>query len=365
MKRWVGVVSRLPGVVDVAPRPEKLRGIVVLEGADCSGKTTLAKKIVDMFDARYLHGRIFKDMWRSHVAMVRMALRWADHDLVVIDRLFLSELVYGQVYRGGPAYDLGARCLDRVLMRVGAITVMCVPDDQQHQIRQHAARVVKGEEAYRKIQGVVALYADLIRGNAVRPGDGYLGQLTRYGDFAKRKDVMVYDLDKDGHRLASLSNMIAGRVRAQRKKQLRYALDSSQQNFVGNLGTARTILVGDAVAPSVQKLGPRGPRWPMCWHDGLSAATWLNMALHRFGHDEATAVIVNANDDDRHLQELFDSGLKIVALGGRAETKIRKLGYDAADVLEHPQYHRRFHHGELDDYAKRLGRAMSAENVLA
>jgi hypothetical protein len=102
-------------------------GIVVLEGADASGKTTLARHLVDRYGARYLHSTRRREVWRWHLGALRWAVRESASRLVVLDRLWLSEQVYGQVFRGGPAYDLGARCLDRVLLRYGAVTVLCVP----------------------------------------------------------------------------------------------------------------------------------------------------------------------------------------------------------------------------------------------
>lgn len=341
-------------------KPGPLRGIILLEGADHSGKTTLARHLVDHHGARYLHGRIFPDMWRYHVAMVRLALRWADHQLVIIDRMWLSELTYGEVFRGGPSYDVAARCLDRVLMRVGAVTVVCSPDDQEFQIKRHAARAAKGEEVFKKIQRVVALYSDLVHGNAVHPGDGYLAQLIRYGDYAKRKDVFVYDLDKDGHNLKFISRKILARVRQLQFDQLSSAMNSSRHNFTGNLATARSLIVGDRVSPRVATL-PKGPYWPMCWHDGMSAATWLNHALHMFGHDETTTIVTNANDPDNHLTGILkNSNLKIVALGKNAVKRLEREGYMPHVELSHPQYHRRFHHSELSDYSRQLKKALAS-----
>ncbi len=273
--------------------------------------------------------------------------------------MWLSELCYGQAFRGGSAYTFSARCLDRVQMRVGTVTIICSPEDQEYQIKRHAARAARGEEAYRKIQRVVSLYADLVRGNAAHPGDGYLDQLIRYGDYAKRRDVMVYDLDKDGHHLPYVARTAISRMRKLQDDQLASAMTSSRHNFTGNLATARTVIVGDAVSPAVARL-PKGPYWPMCWHDGMSAATWLNKALHLIGHDETTTIVVNANDPDDQLTPLLaQRKLRVVALGKHATHGLLKRGVTPDAELEHPQHHRRFHHDEIDDYAARLKAALT------
>jgi hypothetical protein len=332
----------------------KIRGIILLEGADCSGKTTLARHLVDAYGARYLHGRVFKDMWRSHVAMVRLALRWADEGLVVIDRLWLSELIYGQIYRGGPSYDLGARCLDRVLQRTGTVTVLCAPRDQRAQLVRHADRAALGGEAFTKIQDVVALYADLRDGNVARPGDGYLGQLTRFCDYTTRRDVVVYDLDTDGGRLKRFGAALVAQVEALRVNQLPAALRSDKQNLTGNLTTATVLLVGDHKAIEACAMGPRGPRWPFCWHDGRSDATWLNAALHAIAHDETTTLITNAHYTDDYLPKLLACPLRVVALGHHAEDRLRALGHVPDARVKHPPHYQRFYHAELADYAARL-----------
>lgn len=352
-----GRSSRLLPRTDVTP----VRGIVILEGADHSGKTTLARVLLKKYGGHYLHGRVFRNMWRSHVAMMRLALRWADTQLVVIDRIWLSELVYGPIYRGGAAYDLGARCLDRLAMRVGAVTVLCAPDDQQYQIQRHADRAGKGLEVFHNIEMAVNTYADLARGNLARDGDSYLAQLIRYGDYAERQDVVVYDLDRQGHRLPQVCKQIITKLQKLQKDQLPSAMISSRQNFTGNLATAHTVIVGDIVSPQVARL-PKGPRWPMAWHDGMCAATWLNKALHMFGHDETTTIITNGNDPDDHLTDLIDHRrLRIVTLGKSASDSVMSHGVVPDAELEHPQYHRRFHHSDIADYSLRLKQALTCE----
>lgn len=298
-------------------------------------------------------------MWRYHVAMLRLALRKADTQFVVIDRMWLSELFYGAVYRGGPAYDLGARCLDRVAMRAGAVTILCSPADQEYQIKRHAARAARGEEAYLQIKRIAAMYGDIWLGNAFQYGHGYGSQLIRYGDYAKRPDVIHYDLDRQGHDVPDFARKVIARIRKLRAGQLTSALLSTRPNFTGNTAMARTAIVADRLSPQVARL-PKGPWWPMAWHDGASAATRLNQALHLIGHDETTTVITNANESDDHLTSLLSQKkLRVVTLGKLATDSVLKRGVTPDAELEHPQYNRRFHHGEIGDYAARLKKALS------
>ena len=64
---------------------EAIKGILIIEGADCTGKTTFTKRLREMFPARYMHLRIHKKMEVWHTATVRRALRLSKKELVVID----------------------------------------------------------------------------------------------------------------------------------------------------------------------------------------------------------------------------------------------------------------------------------------
>jgi hypothetical protein len=184
--------------------------VVILEGADSSGKTTLARRLKEQLpNAVYLHGRVFRDAWLSHAAMARLAARFAFAGRsVIVDRHWISHLVYqGEVF-GGQTYDADARTFDRWWRRLGALYVLCVPADQKGQAwRWERERAAGRSEAFTRIKEVIAAYADLAHGNLARPGDGYLGQLIRYQDFAARDDVCLYDFERTP--LSSIRRIVA------------------------------------------------------------------------------------------------------------------------------------------------------------
>lgn len=325
-----------------------VRGIILLEGADAAGKTTLARELVERYGAAYLHSTVRKDIWRWHVGALRYALRLADARLVVLDRLWLSELAYGEAYRDGPAYDLGARHLDRVLRRAAALTVLCVPADQERQARDWALGRSTGKpEHFHEVQEVIALYADLARGQLAKPGSGYLAQLTRFGDFTRRDDVVVYDRYAHEGRADRFAERAVRYLQLLRSTAPPSGLVSARYNLVGRVdprAAKRVLLVGDAISPAWD---PRWPRWPFVDRDArLSSATWLNRALHSLGWSETSFAVTNANEPDDHLPELLRGGrfTSVVALGARARQRVGGLA-DAREV-PHPQWHRRFKHGE-------------------
>ena len=67
--------------------------LIILEGLDKCGKTTFAKKLGNC---------VLKHSTKDDdaLAVLKKYVNIADEQLVVLDRSFLSEMTYGQVYRG-------------------------------------------------------------------------------------------------------------------------------------------------------------------------------------------------------------------------------------------------------------------------
>lgn len=178
-----------------------MRGIVILEGADGTGKTTLARTLQHLTGARYLRPTGPRRTQLAYdLARLSLATRLAQDQLVVVDRWWLSEQVYGRVFRGGPQYDDEARALDAYLQRAGAVTVLCV----RHDVARHLAHFdrLKAErpERFSDIAVVAKLFRDVVTGDERRLGSAYLDDLIRGAcrydtSFAQRPDVLLYDMD--------------------------------------------------------------------------------------------------------------------------------------------------------------------------
>lgn len=192
-------------------------GIIVIEGADSAGKTTLANHIRERFpNTRYLHSTRRKDIWRYHVGALRWACRESSDRLVILDRHWISELVYGPIFRGRPAYDEGAAALDRMLMSYGALYVICAPSNVRAQLQRHADRRALGKEMFTNIERVVQFYLNLATGSQIHPGTSYLDRIVQFGEFAVRSDVLRYDLDTNGDDLNGFVDRILYNLHARR-----------------------------------------------------------------------------------------------------------------------------------------------------
>lgn len=87
--------------------------LLIVEGPDGSGKTTFCKSIAEANNGIYVHSTYWKGMnaYQYHIKQLRDSITEAqlnDKNLIVMDRLFLSEGVYGDVFRDGPSYDVDA-----------------------------------------------------------------------------------------------------------------------------------------------------------------------------------------------------------------------------------------------------------------
>src|SRR5574338_882661 len=133
--------------------------IIILEGADCSGKTTLAKKIADLCCGHYMHltYRWPNKMFEYHLAAVHRAITLSKKMPVIIDRLRASEMIYAEVYRGGSPGPYLGRCLDRILLRYGAFYVGCIRQKDLHLNHFEDLRH-KRNEMYDNITNVIDEY---------------------------------------------------------------------------------------------------------------------------------------------------------------------------------------------------------------
>lgn len=333
---------------------EKVRGIIIIEGADAAGKTTLAKYLVEKHGARYIHLGIHKDIWTWQLAALRLAVKWSKKELVVVDRHWISEQIYGTVFRGGPAFD--ARCFDRVWMRYAALTILCVPKDgKKHEAHFQSMRKARPEK-FKSMKEVARYYRQLAYGNpkfknAYGDRATYVDQLIRSSRIRNRRDFLLYDWNAwfggpDG---------FMEHIALPTLKHLQFSVgDSEDHNLIGNFHEARYLFVGEALSPKA------GTPWPFVWKStDLSAASWLNNTLRELDFDETRGLWTNALPDDRWLRFilLHMPFLKVVAFGRKALERVEDWPGDVR-YLNHPQWYRRFHHKQPGLFTKHLREAL-------
>jgi hypothetical protein len=104
--------------------------LFILEGPDGAGKTTLATRIAKIFGAQYIHHgsyRNVKSLGKVYVDSLMLAVQ--GQTPVVLDRSWLSEPIYADVFRGGKDRlgPEGVRFLNRLALRCRAFVIRCLP----------------------------------------------------------------------------------------------------------------------------------------------------------------------------------------------------------------------------------------------
>lgn len=351
------------------------RGIILLEGPDCSGKTTLARHLVEHHGARYIHCRRDRNIWRLQTAALRLAAEWAQTQLVVLDRHWISECIYGRVFRGGSAFPHSARSMHRMLERFGTLTVLCLPP-VEWVVERHAERHARGGEDFPSVREVATRYHDLAYGSIIRPTDGdYVEELSARGGCVNGGWTGTGTSGREAFTLYDASRVIAQRYpKAATEREARRLLNlldkrvagirpffystvlSNLAGRVAYLGGQReplTVLIGDRVSD------PRcAVTWPFYANSGSSE--YLNKQLQLAGIPESRVALVNGWDPGGAVTlaaiRKMRPETRFVALGERA-AQSQGTDFKLYAKIRHPQHAYRFTYHD-DSYRKELADAI-------
>jgi thymidylate kinase len=170
--------------------------IIVLEGADCSGKTTLAEelKLQASCEVVYEHNtEKTNSLAHFHEQILRMS-DWEDK-LCIIDRLWISEQIYGQFMRQNGGNDPNGVIM-ATCNNFDVVHIMCVRQDVGKHL-YHFKEVAKTREEYaaRAIEDIIRGYYDLWYGNRATKLEGQVGFLARHMPLRCCKAFVQYDMD--------------------------------------------------------------------------------------------------------------------------------------------------------------------------
>jgi thymidylate kinase len=147
-----------------------IKPIILLEGPDCSGKTTLAEKLIKL-DPNHamIHNGIWPDIQKLHFDTNDAARKMNKTHTVIIDRLHISDLVYGSVFRNGPAYDILEA--DKTIFNDGYIKILCLPPKKVC-VKMHKDRIEK--EDFKSNDKVWDFYNDLLVNNKLNINNNWI-----------------------------------------------------------------------------------------------------------------------------------------------------------------------------------------------
>lgn len=298
--------------------------------------------------------RFKNQMFTYHTARLRKAIELSRDNLVVLDRLWMSEEVYGHVYRGGTKWPHEGRMMDRVLRKHAAINIICSSKPEIISARHAQMKLKRVEQFNDNMEKIAGRFNKLYYGDHNRevPAKTYVDHLQIAGGMVRRGDTLYYSIESEGRNPELFRNVVFDTLEDFRRKQYEPALDPGDHNILGHLGHAKYLFVGDEVNPKSRTL-----RWP--FYDYGHSSLFLSECLHNLSFDETTAMWTNANNSPDHLEELVEiKPFKVIALGGRALQRLERLKIPVHAKVDHPQYAKRFIKDPLHAYSEQLLRAL-------
>lgn len=288
--------------------------LVILEGPDGGGKSTIAAKLRP-FNIIH-HGPYVgeENIYHHYFESLMEAARDQHRGTIIFDRSWLSEPIYGNVIRGYDRLGTKARMLDRIALGLGAVAVLCLPPiDRVLSTVAHRQQ----DEYVKKIQQMEDIY------------EGYRGGLDT------SIPTVTYDFTKQ--KLITLGYKIKG------------AQKPNLGPGIGMWHPGRSILlVGEQRGEDDGSPDPHGNfEWPFVSDQGCSP--WFTAQLEKFGVSEKDLYWVNALDRQGNELELdFVQRLAprmIIALGKVADGLLTRHRI-AHVAVDHPQYWKRFHYSQ-------------------
>lgn len=334
----------------------KETGIIIIEGADAAGKTTLAQHFVDSYSAEYIHSGKTNDYWKLGHETLKKAVKLSQKKLVVLDRHWLSECAYGAVYRGVVQVAHSARCFDRLIIKHCGVYILCVPSNERAHLDKFQQMKLQRNEAFSDITMVARWYRDLVSNGSVQQGGSdYGAQFQRFGDFASRPDVVIHDWYRHPGDVSPTARLALRKMEELKKKQMPQALDPKFTNFLGHIGRAKLLFVGESPSPEAKY------PWPFYCHGRPVSADYFNKVIHSFALPESHFLWTNAEDSNvgsalpTILSQIAQQNkrIPIIALGAVAAKALTDQGVNFEQV-HHPQYVRRFMHSQMPQYEANL-----------
>jgi hypothetical protein len=190
----------------------KRHPIIIIDGPDACGKTTWARAYCDRYNGRYIHLTLREKMLEHQAVSLHMACKWSADRPVVIDRHWISEQIYGGVYRGGTQIAQQALNLDELIVDViGAVYVIAILQNPRTMAHAHAEMSMIRDEMYVPDQRTLEVangYYDLWHGTKYCNYE--TGSCLKLAPLKTRKtQAMLYDYQSMGASTAELTDHVS------------------------------------------------------------------------------------------------------------------------------------------------------------
>lgn len=327
------------------------KGIIVLEGADASGKSTLASIFKEQYGAEIIHctwtPEIGTRMWDYQSHQLFNAITLSHHGLVVIDRLWPSESIYGDVLRDGTPWPVMGRMMDRVLMKHAAVYVICTTreEDFDKAVERHLAKnddPVNSHDAENH-KYLMERYNWLYFGQKIDdPGVDYAYQLMNNGGGRWRLNWTKYCIEGEGQAPNAYAYTVISLLEDYRRTQYQPALSPFDHNILGHVKKAKYLMIGERV--NNRESNP----WNWPFYAYRNSSLFLSECLAEMNFNEDYAMWINLWNPDgtynKHLEPLVvEHGLMPVAMGINVlDMLVKRYNFHTHRTVPHPQHPLRF-----------------------
>ena len=138
--------------------------IIVVEGPDACGKSTLINQLMEKYPNNcYIQNAVTNNIKTLHENTIDTALVASQEHYVFIDRLHLSEKIYGNIFRGGESYDVDI--FDKhITNNIPTLKkILCIVD-KETSLSKHAER--KDKEMFNDISNVWDMYNEISKNDS-------------------------------------------------------------------------------------------------------------------------------------------------------------------------------------------------------
>lgn len=344
-----------------------MRGVIILDGADGVGKTTLAENLVkrceELGSKAVIHhlGKPDKGTcWDIHSKALMAYIKEAfEQDTVVIaDRHFLSESIYGAIYREGSEYPYASRHVDRLLHRFRGLRVVCAPSVEyvqqtfkrlmEERYEMYSENMEKIAQAYHEVWHGGQLMSHMKEGYT----PDYVAQLSLSGGVKDMLGWYHYDVQLHGKDMKTYCSYLLNELIEEQELVPESLYNIDYWRFTGYPHEQAVLLVGDKVSADNEL------HVPFFANNGCT--DYLAQTLQNLWVDESRVVMANINDPhgDSTVRELSQMCGHTVAMGREAERGLQRLGIAYDGRVRHPQHARRFSHND-HSYHHELGHTIN------